>query len=80
MSDAIGVGMWRHSTALVALFLITVGLFAVALVAGSALLAFMALLGGLVVAFVLATAWMRPTSYPPEHHPKVDRVFDDTAP
>ena len=74
------LSMWRHSTALVALFLITVGLFAVALVAGSALLAFMALLGGLVVAFVLATAWMRPTSYPPEHHPKVDRMFDDTAP
>ncbi|HTQ07379.1 MAG TPA: hypothetical protein VMI54_26165 [Polyangiaceae bacterium] len=60
--------------------MVTVGLFGLALVAGSTLLAFMALMGGLVVAFVLATAWMRPTSYPPEHHPKVDRVFHDTAP
>jgi hypothetical protein len=65
---------------MVALFVVTVGLFGVALVAGSALLAFMALLGGLVVAFVLAIAWMRPTSYPTEHHPKIDRVFHDTAP
>jgi predicted lysophospholipase L1 biosynthesis ABC-type transport system permease subunit len=73
-------GMWRHSTGMVALFVVTVGFFALALVAGSTLLAFMALMGGLVVAFVLATAWMRPQSYPPEHHPKVDRLFDDTAP
>jgi hypothetical protein len=65
---------------MVALFVVTVGSFAIALVAGSTLLAVMALLGGLVVAFVLATAWMRPTSYPAEHHPKVDRMFDDTAP
>jgi hypothetical protein len=65
---------------MVALFVVTVGLFGLALVAGSTLLAFMALMGGLTVGFVLATAWMRPTSYPPEHHPKVDRLFDDTAP
>ena len=72
--------MWRHSTAMVALFVVIVGLFGFALVAGSTMLAVMALLGGLVVAFVLATAWMRPTSYPAEHHPKIDRMFDDTAP
>jgi hypothetical protein len=65
---------------MVALFVITVGLFGLALVAGSTLLAFMALMGGLVVAFVLATAWMRPTSYPLEHHPKIDKIFKDTAP
>jgi hypothetical protein len=29
---------------------------------------------------VMAIAWMRPASYPPEHHPKIDRIFDDTAP
>lgn len=65
---------------MVALFVITVGVFGFALWAGSTLIAFMALLGGLTVAFVLGTAWMRPTSYPPEHHPKVDRMFHDTAP
>lgn len=65
---------------MVALFVVTVGLFGLALVAGSTMLAFMALLGGLVVAFVLATAWMRPTSSPREHHPKIDRIFNDTAP
>jgi hypothetical protein len=72
--------MWRHSTAMVALFVVTVGLFGLALWAGSTLLAVMALIGGLVVAFVLGIAWMRPTSYPPEHHPKIDRIFHDTAP
>lgn len=72
--------MWRHSTAMVAVFFVTVGVFATALVAGSALIAFMALLGGLVVAFVMATAWMRPKSGPVEHHPPVDRIFKDTAP
>ena len=73
-------GMWRHSTAMVALFVITVGVFGTALVAGSALVAFCALLGGLVTSFVLAIAWMRPESSPREHHPKVDRIFNDTAP
>jgi predicted lysophospholipase L1 biosynthesis ABC-type transport system permease subunit len=72
--------MWRHSTGIVALFLVTVGLFGLAFWAGHAMLAVMVLLGGLVVAFVLGIAWMRPTSYPPEHHPKVDRIFNDTAP
>jgi hypothetical protein len=72
--------MWRHSTAMVAVFFVTVGGFATALVAGSAMIAFMALLGGLVVAFVMAIAWMRPRSGPIEHHPRIDKVFDDTAP
>jgi hypothetical protein len=72
--------MWRHSTAMVALFVVMVGVFGTALVAGSALIAFVALLTGLVVAFVMATAWMRPDSSPREHHPKVDRIFHDTAP
>lgn len=72
--------MRRHSTAIVALFFVIVGLFVVAVVAESALLAFIALVVGLVAAFVMAIAWMRPASYPPEHHPKIDRIFDDTAP
>ena len=72
--------MWRHSNAIVALFFVIVGVFSLAVVTGSALVAFIALLVGLVTAFVIAIAWMRPESYPTEHHPKVDRIFDDTAP
>jgi hypothetical protein len=72
--------MWRHTTGIVALFFITVGVFGIAIVAESTIIAISALLGGFVVAFVMAIAWMRPSSYPPEHHPKIDRIFDDTAP
>jgi hypothetical protein len=72
--------MWRHTTGIVALFFVTVGVFGIAIVADSALVAFIALLTGFVVAFVMAIAWMRPASYPAEHHPKIDRIFDDTAP
>ena len=72
--------MWRHSTGIVALFIILVAVFGIAVVANSTLVALCALLSGFVVAFVMAIAWMRPASYPPEHHPKIDRIFDDTAP
>ena len=78
--DAPPVGMLRHSTAIVALFFVFIGLFVVAVVAESALMAFVALVVGAVSAFVMAVAWMRPASYPPEHHPKIDRLFDDTDP
>jgi hypothetical protein len=72
--------MLRHSTAIVALFFVFLGLFVGAVIAGSALMAFVALIVGAVTSFVLAIAWMRPASYPPEHHPKIDRLFDDTNP
>ncbi len=80
MADASPRCMWRHTTGIVALFLIIVGTFGFAIFAGSTMVALMALLGGLVIAFVMAIAWMRPAGYPPEHHPKIDRIFDDTAP
>ncbi len=73
-------GMWRHSTAIVAVFFVMVAGFGIALAAGSTILAIMALLGGLVVGFVMAIAWMRPASGPIEHHPRSDRIVDDTAP
>lgn len=38
------------------------------------------LLFGIVAAFVLAVAWMRPRNASPEHHPAIDRLFDDTSP
>ena len=74
------VEMWRHSTGMVAVFFIMVAVFGIALFLGSALVAFVTLLTGLVVAFVMATAWMRPDSNSTEHHPKIDRIFRDTAP
>jgi hypothetical protein len=72
--------MWRHTTGIVALFILLVAVFGIAIVAGSAVVAVGALLTGFVVTFVMAIAWMRPASYPAEHHPKIDRIFDDTAP
>jgi hypothetical protein len=39
-----------------------------------------ALLGGWVFTALIATAWIRPASGSPEHHPRIDRLFDDTSP
>jgi len=69
--------MWRHTTSIVALFVAIVLGFEAALIAGSTLVGVAVLLGGLVVAFVIATAWMRPPSGNDEHHPNVDKVFND---
>jgi hypothetical protein len=72
--------MQRHWRGLVALF----GLLALAFVAAiwvdSVAMALAALVSGLVLAFVMATAWMRPAGHTPEHHASIDRVFDDTNP
>ena len=62
------------------MMLVTVAAFGIALALDSALGAVTALLVGFVSIFVMAIAWMRPRGYPPEHHPKIDRLFDDTAP
>ena len=72
--------MKRHGTVMVILFLATVAAFGLSLMAGSPVVAFTLLLVGFVVAFVMATAYSRPGGYPPEHHPKIDKIFDDTAP
>lgn len=72
--------MWRHTTSIVALFVAIVLGFGAALIAGSALVAVVVLVTGLVVAFVIATAWMRPPSAPTEHHPSTDKVFNDQHP
>lgn len=58
----------------------TVAAFGIAIVLGSTFGALAALLVGFVSIFVMAIAWMRPRGYPTEHHPKIDRLFDDTAP
>jgi len=78
--DASVEGMSRHGVGMVFLLVLTVAAFALSLMFGYPVAAFALLLVGFVVAFVMATAWMRPPSYPPEHHPKIDRIFKDTAP
>jgi hypothetical protein len=69
--------MWRHSTGIVTLFVLLVIGFEVALIAGSTVLGVIVLVTGLVLAFVMGIAWMRPASGPEEHHPAVDKVFND---
>jgi len=59
---------------------VTVAAFGISLVVGSVVGALAALLVGFVSMFIMAIAWMRPASYPTEHHPKIDRIVDDTAP
>lgn len=72
--------MSRHGVGMVLLLVLTVAAFALALMLGQPIGAFALLLVGFVVAFVMAIAWMRPPSSSPEHHPKIDRIFNDTAP
>jgi hypothetical protein len=72
--------MLAHSTLLVtALGLVSLG-FGGALLDGSPEIALAALLGGWIFVALIATAWIRPASGSREHHPKVDRWFDDMAP
>lgn len=72
--------MQRHWHALVGGF----GLILVGFVGGLALesiaLALASLVSGLVVAFVMAIAFLRADGHSPEHHPRMDRVFDDMNP
>lgn len=72
--------MQRHWRSLVVMFgLILVG-FVVGLALESIAIALASLVSGLVVAFVMAIAFMRADGHSPEHHARMDRVFDDTSP
>jgi len=72
--------MQQHWRSLVVMF----GLILIGFVGGLALesiaLALASLVSGLVVAFVLATAFLRAEGHSPEHHARIDRAFDDTNP
>ena len=71
--------MQRHWRSLVVIFgLILVG-FVAGLALGSIAVALASLVSGLVVAFVMAIAFMRADGHSPEHHSRMDRVFDDTG-
>lgn len=74
------MAMQRHWRGLVVLFMLLALAFVAAIWADSVAFALGALVSGLVLAFVMATAWMRPDGHSPEHHPPVDRVLDDTNP
>ena len=63
-----------------ALFVLTVLVFGAAVGTGSMYFSITALLLGFVLAFVMATAWMRPKGSPTEHHQSLDRVVNDTRP
>jgi hypothetical protein len=72
--------MQRHWRSLVVIFgLILLG-FVGGLAFESIALALASLVSGLVVAFVMATAFLRAEGHSPEHHVRTDRVFDDTNP
>lgn len=72
--------MQRHWKGLVVLFASLALAFITALWMESMAFALGSLVAGLVVAFVMSTAWMRPEGHTPEHHHRVDRLVDDTHP
>lgn len=72
--------MQRHWRGLTVLFGLLSLAFVAALWLDSVAIALASLVSGLVMAFVMATAWMRADGHSPEHHAGVDKVFDDTSP
>lgn len=72
--------MIDHSLSLVTALGFVPIAFGGALLDNSPEMALSALVGGWVVAALLALAWARPPSGSPEHHPRIDRLFDDTSP
>jgi len=72
--------MSRHWKGIIGLFALTLIAFATAIVTQSVAAAILVLLLGLCLAFVLATAWMRPRGEPPERHAAHDRIVNDTNP
>ena len=69
--------MQLHWRALVALFGLILTGFLVGLAFDSITIALWSLLSGFVVAFVLATAFLRAEGHSPEHHARVDAMFGD---
>jgi hypothetical protein len=72
--------MQRHWRALVGIVMLMVAAFVGALALNSIALALGTFISGLVVMFVMAIAYLRPAGASPEHHPRVDRILDDTNP
>ena len=72
--------MHRHYIGIGLALLIMVAVFVIALALGQNLLAYGALVVGLVMLFVMGVAYMRPRGHTPEHHGRVDRIVNDTNP
>ena len=72
--------MQRHWRALVGLFGLLLLGFVGGLGFGSIAFALASLVSGLVIAFVMAVAYLRPAGASPEHHARVDHMLDDTNP
>jgi hypothetical protein len=72
--------MSRHWKGIIALFALTVLAFGTAVATQSIAGAIIVFLIGLCLAFVMATAWMRPPGSPLERHERHDRIVNDTQP
>jgi|GEM_PF-1320406 len=72
--------MKRHWLGIVVLFVLVSVVFGLALALGYPYVAYGALVVGLTTTVVLSVAWLRPEGKSVEHHPAVDRVFDDMDP
>ncbi len=72
--------MEQHWRSLVGLFFLILIGFVCGLAFDSIFVALASLMSGLVVSFVLSTAFLRAEGHSPEHHARVDAVFGDMNP
>jgi uncharacterized membrane protein AbrB (regulator of aidB expression) len=72
--------MEQHWRSLIGIFALILAGFVGGLTFDSIAVSLGCLFGGLVVAFVMATAFMRAEGHSPEHHARVDALFDDMNP
>ena len=80
MCVASSTRMRRHAFAIWALFFMMLFGFGISVALGSLWMALLCLVLGIVMAFVMGIAWVRFRGYPPEHHPPIDKIVDDTNP
>ena len=71
--------MEQHWRAIIGMFGLILAGFVGGLTFDSITVALWSLMSGLVVAFVMSTAFLRADGHSPEHHPRVDAVFGDTS-
>lgn len=72
--------MSRHPFAIWALFFLMLFGFLFGFITGSPYIAGLSLIVGIVLIFVMGIAWVRFRGGPTEHHPRIDKIVDDTRP
>jgi hypothetical protein len=72
--------MEQHWRAIIGMFGLILAGFVGGLTFDSITVALWSLMSGLVIAFVMATAFLRADGHSPEHHARVDKVFGDMNP